>query len=270
MCAAKLRTGESYLSRRIPTSAQPCKSCGGTGEIGIFGLRGLGWFSSPCPACSSTAAAEPSGMCSGCTRRGLEQTVEYISVIAPISSLSSPAGSIPGDSEQRDVCEGDDRAHGLGIYFQTHSINNKDGSGSEDWPDGSRYIGQYRGGRKNGMGRFAWADGCTYNGEFVDNDIKGNGVLRWKDGCCYQGQWDANSMHGEGIFSWPDGRAYQGQYKNDERDGRGIFRWPDGSRWDGSWKAGRRHGFGTYMTSHGHCRQGEWREGRRFRWMPET
>lgn len=41
----------------------------------------------------------------------------------------------------------------------------------ETWPDGSKYVGEYKIGKKNGKGMFNWADGSTYEGQFYDNNV---------------------------------------------------------------------------------------------------
>lgn len=47
--------------------------------------------------------------------------------------------------------------------------------GAEIWPDGSKYEGNFEGGKKQGKGKFVWADGSSYEGEFKDNNIEGTG-----------------------------------------------------------------------------------------------
>lgn len=210
------------------------------------------------------------GICSACTRHGVEQSVEYIAPEPHFASVPMEVRSLSSESEDLDVHEDDDRAHSLGIYFQVHCKDHPDGDGVEEWPDGARYEGQFHGGLRHGVGRFAWTNGSSYIGNFVENDIQGDGVFTWNDGCRYQGQWKANSMNGEGFFSWRDGQSYKGQYVDDRRHGLGIFRWADGSRFEGLWKVGKQDGAGVYVTSRGHQRKGEWRNGCRQRWIVEA
>jgi hypothetical protein len=35
-----------------------------------------------------------------------------------------------------------------------------------EWPDGSKYEGQWAGGRMNGKGKYTWHDGRVFNGFF--------------------------------------------------------------------------------------------------------
>jgi len=38
------------------------------------------------------------------------------------------------------------------------------GHGTESWPDGARYEGNYEDGKKEGMGKLTFADGSFYQG----------------------------------------------------------------------------------------------------------
>lgn len=38
------------------------------------------------------------------------------------------------------------------------------GKGNEKWPDGSHFVGEYKGGKKDGLGKYNWADGAAYEG----------------------------------------------------------------------------------------------------------
>ena len=37
------------------------------------------------------------------------------------------------------------------------------GDGTEKWPDGSEYVGQYANGMKEGKGKLTWADSSSYS-----------------------------------------------------------------------------------------------------------
>ena len=61
------------------------------------------------------------------------------------------------------------------------------------WPDGEKYVGEFRDDKRSGQGTFTWSNGETYIGEFRDNKRNGQGarysasgsVLEqglWKDG----------------------------------------------------------------------------------------
>jgi hypothetical protein len=38
--------------------------------------------------------------------------------------------------------------------------------GTFTFPDGRKYVGEFKGGKRNGQGTFTWADGRKYVGEF--------------------------------------------------------------------------------------------------------
>lgn len=67
-------------------------------------------------------------------------------------------------------------------------------------------------GKKEGRGVFEWPEGSKYVGEFFDNEIEGWGRYDWPDGRVYCGQWLDNKMHGYGWFFWFNGQIYRGQY----------------------------------------------------------
>ena len=61
------------------------------------------------------------------------------------------------------------------------------------WPDGEKYVGEFRDDKRSGQGTFTWTNGETYVGEFRDNKRNGEGVRYsasgtvleqgfWKDG----------------------------------------------------------------------------------------
>lgn len=59
---------------------------------------------------------------------------------------------------------------------------------------------------------FEWPEGSKYVGEFHNNEIEGWGRYDWPDGRAYCGQWMDNKMHGFGWFFWFNGQIYRGQY----------------------------------------------------------
>jgi L1 cell adhesion molecule like protein len=43
-----------------------------------------------------------------------------------------------------------------------------EGKGEFNWPDGRKYIGEYRDDKKEGQGLFIWPDGRRYEGSWLD------------------------------------------------------------------------------------------------------
>lgn len=64
----------------------------------------------------------------------------------------------------------------------------QNGFGSEVWPDGAKYEGNYVDGKKNGKGILNFQDGSRYEGDFQDNDIQGYGTYHWPDKRVYTGE----------------------------------------------------------------------------------
>jgi hypothetical protein len=56
----------------------------------------------------------------------------------------------------------------------------QEGEGEEIYPDGSKYIGEFKNGMKNGKGKLKYADGTYYEGSFQDNHFDGYGYSAMK------------------------------------------------------------------------------------------
>src|SRR5207244_900085 len=62
--------------------------------------------------------------------------------------------------------------------------------GTLTYPNGDRYVGEYRDGKCNGHGTHTSANGDRYVGEFKDNTYDGFGILYRADGSVLQsGIW---------------------------------------------------------------------------------
>lgn len=145
------------------------------------------------------------------------------------------------------------------------------GPGSESWPDGTHYLGDFHMGTKQGRGQLKHKD-FTYEGEFYNDLFSGSGTLTLTSGDVFTGHWKDGMKHGEGEFKEKCGLIYKGQFKNDEKSGQGTMLWPDRRRYEGQWKKGKKHGIGIYTyfdQSKGRLRTGrsEWRHGDRVRWL---
>ena len=109
------------------------------------------------------------------------------------------------------------------------------------WPNGNKYVGQWKDDKPDGHGTMTWADGRKYVGEWKDGKYHGQGTLYDKDGKVihkgtfwdneqYVGQVNKNGEpHGHGTMTWPDGEKYVGQWKEDKENGEGTMYNPDGS-----------------------------------------
>ncbi|KAI1889180.1 hypothetical protein AGOR_G00176420 [Albula goreensis] len=107
--------------------------------------------------------------------------------------------------------------------------------GVQEWPDGSRYEGEFMNGLKQGEGVFTWGNGELYEGSFFKDYRHGNGTYIWPDGSRFIGKFYRNRKEGYGIQHFPDGTTFQGLYRADERFGPGVVTYPDGRQDVGLW-----------------------------------
>mmetsp|Transcript_44699 Transcript_44699/g.127564 ORF Transcript_44699/g.127564 Transcript_44699/m.127564 type:complete len:696 (+) Transcript_44699:121-2208(+) len=106
-------------------------------------------------------------------------------------------------------------------------------------PDGSRYIGDWAGGRPEGQGTLVFPGGDTYKGQFLEG-----------------------AMHGEGFYQRREGSgdpsiasSYRGQWHAGLKDGYGTEEWSNGARFEGFYRAGQMHGGGAYVLPSGTIRR---------------
>ena len=52
-----------------------------------------------------------------------------------------------------------------------------DGEGTFTWPDGRKYVGQYKNDKKEGYGEFEWSDGKKYKGNWLNGKQNGEGYF---------------------------------------------------------------------------------------------
>ncbi|MEO6758305.1 MAG: caspase family protein, partial [Saprospiraceae bacterium] len=69
------------------------------------------------------------------------------------------------------------------------SIYCRSGQGYYDYPDGSRWIGEFKDGYPNGRGTCHYANGDRYEGEWANNAPYGEGVMYFASGRVYGAVW---------------------------------------------------------------------------------
>ena len=153
-----------------------------------------------------------------------------------------------GDSYQQWTnCKGRFKANTGYIYIGLF-LDGKIVKGTSIYPDGSKYVGEFRDFKPQGYGVFVWANGDKYLGEWKTGKNNGNGTKIWKDGRQYMGYFKNDKFHGEGTLLYPDGKKYAGGFINGKRHGEGTISYPDGSAYIGVFKAGVAQGLGECVS----------------------
>jgi hypothetical protein len=133
--------------------------------------------------------------------------------------------------------------------------------GTDNYPSGSRYIGEWKDGKEYGQGIFIWADGEEYIGQWRNGEKHGQGTYTYPSGAKYVGQWRNGEKHGQGTYTYPSGAKYVGQWMNGDSHGQGTYTYSNGDQYVGGYKAGKKHGQGTYTYPSGAKYVGEYQNG---------
>ncbi len=132
------------------------------------------------------------------------------------------------------------------------------GSNEFLFPNGNRYVGEFKGNLMHGKGKFYWTNGNVYEGDFKNGMRHGKGVIRFYYGCVYDGDWKSGKFEGKGKYTWSDGSSYIGDWKDGWKNGKGSYTWPDGGKYTGEWVDDLMSGRGTYIYANGDKYEGEW------------
>ena len=73
-------------------------------------------------------------------------------------------------------------------------------NGEQNWPDGSKYIGEFLDGQPNGQGTYFWPDGDKYVGQWVLGSRSGLGIHTRTNGSTYIGEFLDNKPNGHGTY----------------------------------------------------------------------
>ena len=111
--------------------------------------------------------------------------------------------------------------------------------GTYTWPDGTKYVGQFKYRERDGHGELTFPDGRRYVGEFKSGQRHGKGTLFYPDGRKYEGDFKFGERTGQGTMTYPDGTQYIGEFKDGERSGQGTLTYPDGRKLTGQFKDGK-------------------------------
>src|SRR5208337_2905256 len=73
----------------------------------------------------------------------------------------------------------------------------KRGSNTFLFPNGNKYIGEFRGSKMHGKGEFYWTNGNVYNGDFRKGKRHGKGTITYYYNCTYNGDFSNGKMEGQ-------------------------------------------------------------------------
>ena len=85
------------------------------------------------------------------------------------------------------------------------------------FPNGERYVGEYKDDGAHGWGIHTWPNGRKYVGEWKNGLYHGQGAYSWPDGSEYTGEWEKDLYHGQGTYRFADGSSFDGEFKNQTR-----------------------------------------------------
>jgi len=139
-------------------------------------------------------------------------------------SAETPDEFIPDPETKTDTLQEKRIRFKNGLYKGlVNSENVPDGQGEFWGRDGSRYSGEFSGGRMFGIGNLLHKNGSSYTGEFVDGLPQGEGECLWPDGSRYRGQFKKGEMHGIGSFTWSDGTRFTGLFEHNMSTDQGLL-----------------------------------------------
>jgi uncharacterized protein (TIGR02145 family) len=86
------------------------------------------------------------------------------------------------------------------------------GNGTYKWPDGSKYIGEFKNGSMWGKGEKIWTNGIKYNGEWINNERTGQGIYYFTNGDIYEGEFVKGKITGFGVLTRANGDKNTGYF----------------------------------------------------------
>nr|XP_061791044.1 ankyrin repeat and MYND domain-containing protein 1-like [Nerophis lumbriciformis] len=128
-----------------------------------------------------------------------------------------------------------ERQAGSPSQSRKDSLEKRQGFGVQEFPDGSKYEGEFFNGLKHGKGKYTWRSGEFYEGSFYKDYRHGDGMYCWPTGNKFIGKFYLNWREGYGKHIFPDGATFKGLYHADQRFGPGVLSEPTGCQDVGLW-----------------------------------
>ena len=107
---------------------------------------------------------------------------------------------------------------------------------THSFPDGKKYVGEFKNGKPHGQGAMAYPDGGRYEGEFKDGKAHGKGAATYSTTLKYLGDWQNGKPHGKGEATFANGKKYAGEWRDGKTHGPGEITHPDGSKYEGGFE----------------------------------
>jgi len=174
------------------------------------------------------------------------------------------------DAAEIAVNEGNNTEDSLSKEITLEMMNSGyTGKGTYVFPNGLKYVGEFKDGRYHGQGTFTNTKGDKYVGDFRDGFFNGKGTYTWGEGNNkgdkYVGEWRDGKHNGQGTYTWGEGDnkgdKYVGEFINNQKTGQGTCTYANGEKYVGEWKDGKSHGEGVYTLSDGRIIEGLFEDG---------
>ena len=124
-------------------------------------------------------------------------------------------GSSPGKREGKGT--GAQYKNGNLLYtFVAEYKNDKPIRGTITYPDGRKFVGEFKDGWIDGKGTQTWPDGRKFVAVYKDGEIKGKGTITYPDGRKFVGEFKDGKINGKGTYTWPNGDKEVAVYKDGE------------------------------------------------------
>lgn len=99
----------------------------------------------------------------------------------------------------------------------------RDGKGSNEWPNGDRYTGEWLNDNPDGQGFMLRKNQDQYHGQFAYGQYSGVGDLKTATGERYIGSFRFNQLDGLGLFISANQAYYLGEFSQGKRHGRFLY-----------------------------------------------
>lgn len=147
-------------------------------------------------------------------------------------------------------------------YMGDFKAGKPNGKGILYCANGSKYMGDWEDNYQQGEGKFTYAEGHEYLGQFQRSQFQGKGIMRYANGDVYDGNWQANKQEGFGKYSFHTGDRYEGNFMDGKFNGPGTMFYKNGAKYTGQWADNQKHGTGIFYDENGKANPGEWVNGK--------